>query len=44
MLSTVFDETIDEKFAKKRPNELKPEELLEVFMGMAGRSPIQTWG
>ena len=40
MLSTIFDETIDEKFAKKRPNELKPEELLAVFMGMAGRSHI----
>jgi hypothetical protein len=31
MLSTIFDETIDEKFAKKRPSELKPEEFLEVF-------------
>ena len=36
MLSTIFDETIDEKFAKKRPNELKPDELLEVFMGIKG--------
>ena len=35
MLSTIFDETIDEKFAKKRPNELRPDELLEVFMGIA---------
>ncbi len=34
MLSTIFDETIDEKFAKKRPNELKPEELLMVFQGL----------
>jgi 16S rRNA (adenine1518-N6/adenine1519-N6)-dimethyltransferase len=33
MLSTIFDETIGEKFAKKRPNELKPNELLEVFLG-----------
>lgn len=31
MLSTIFDETIDEKFAKKRPSELKPKEFLEVF-------------
>ena len=32
MLSTIFDFTIDEKFAKKRPSELTPDELLSVFL------------
>lgn len=34
MLSTIFDESIDEKFAKKRPSELQPKEFLEIFLGI----------